>query len=507
MKNLPEIDFGARLYHEHEGGGTFVENYEGICADDFSAYVEKVKAAGWRFSESHRFGENVFYTFADGDDAAYLSFYPAVGEMRAVTEPCSRYLSYRDESGPKRLPVLVTQIDLEDFGLSYVVRLSDGRFIIFDGGWPFEPDADKLMDILQQQSPDGKPRIAAWIMTHPHIDHYRCFLVFWPKYRNDVIIEKFIYNFPDTDEVSARRVPAITSWEEIEHLRKFDAMIKETGVDIYRAHSGQVYIFGDVRMELLSSPDDTFFAPVKDTNHFSLVFKMYAEGQVILWCADGYFAPAKLGTRYGDYLKADILQLPHHGFHGGESEEYRLIDPKVCMASVFERDMFTRMNLVKPDNITLIFDLDVEEFFTGSRGNVTLTLPYRPRPNAKKQLFDRIAELQKRVGANSWFFTGLTADDCSFLIINTALRPVEVYVDLYFDDPKFYVDSIKISAGGKSFTRCCLTDPADIDSDALYFNRDALQKKGIPKGAVFAAHFRSEQPVVVKGSRPADYFH
>ena len=507
MRNLPEKEFGKLVYCEHEGHGTYVRSFEEVTEEVFCCYTEEMKNGGWQFRENHRFASNVFYTFTDGADAAYVSFYPGTGEMRVVTEPDSAFLRYRDMSGAERVPVTVTQIDLEDFGLSYVVRMDDGRFIIFDGGWPFPPDADKLMAVLKEQSPDEKPRIAAWIMTHPHIDHYRCFLVFWPVYKDDVVIEKFIYNFPDTDAVSVERILPLQEWEEVENLEKLEVLVGETGADVYRAHSGQVYTFGRVRMEVLSSPDDTFAPPVQETNPFSLINKMTIAGQTVLWCADGYFANAKLGARYGDYLKADILQVPHHGFNGGESAEYRLIDPKVCMASVHEKDMYTCRNLVKPDNITLIHDLHVEEFFTGSTGNITLTLPYVPRPGSRKQLLEYITEKQKRVGAHSFFFTDLTAENCTFTVINTTSRPVDIYVDLYFEDPKLYVDSIRFSVPGFTFTRTALTDPEKIDDDALYFNRNSLKKMGIPEGAVFAAHLRSKQPVVIEGPKPAAYIH
>ena len=42
----------------------------------------------------------------------------------------------------------ITQIALEDFGMSYVIRLSDGRFIVIDGGRDFEPESDKLFKAL-----------------------------------------------------------------------------------------------------------------------------------------------------------------------------------------------------------------------------------------------------------------------------------------------------------------------------------------------------------------------
>lgn len=117
---------------------------------------------------------NSFAILKKDNDLVLIGYYPSVKEMLLVTEPDSTYFSFKDTPCNEKTDATITQIDLLDFGLSYVVRLLDGRFIIFDGGWEFEPDADNLMKSLSDQSPYEKPIIAAWIMTHPHIDHYRC---------------------------------------------------------------------------------------------------------------------------------------------------------------------------------------------------------------------------------------------------------------------------------------------------------------------------------------------
>ena len=55
----------------------------------------------------------------------------------------------------------ITQLEQEDYGMSYVIRLSDGRFIVIDGGNNFEPDIDRLMNCLKAGSNSEKPVIAS----------------------------------------------------------------------------------------------------------------------------------------------------------------------------------------------------------------------------------------------------------------------------------------------------------------------------------------------------------
>ena len=65
----------------------------------------------------------------------------------------------------------------------------------------------------------------------------------------------------------------------------------------------------------------------------------------MLWTNDAAFSHAKLPERYGEYLKADILQIPHHGFQSGSAEAeisgYDLIRPRVCLLPVSDYCAYT----------------------------------------------------------------------------------------------------------------------------------------------------------------------
>ena len=63
-----------------------------------------------------------------------------------------------------------------DCGMSYVIRTSDGKFIIIDASFGEYDEPQKLIELLRAQSPEGEtPTVAAWFFTHPHNDHIGTF--------------------------------------------------------------------------------------------------------------------------------------------------------------------------------------------------------------------------------------------------------------------------------------------------------------------------------------------
>lgn len=382
-----------RLYRAHEGQGVYTECYQEMSEEQCVEYCKQLEADGFSLHEEHYLGVNTFYTYTKEQDIYFISHYPNVQEMHVVSEPNSNWLAYSDNRGEDRVSTLLRQIDLEDFGESYVIRLRDGRMIVFDGGFEYEADADKLMNTLKEFSPDEKPRIAGWIMTHPHLDHYRCFLIFEEKYGEQVEIEKFIYNFPDTGEEEFEALPGLTKFEEAKYLERMYESVERTGARVYRAHTGQVYQIGNARLQILSSPDNTMEPPIKDFNILSLVIRMEIEGQTILWGGDAYFGKSRLARRYGTYLKSDIFQVPHHGFQGGDERAYDFISPSVCLICGFDRVWLgTDFHFYELSyNQHLIYNMDIQEYLAGGSGDVTLELPYMPRNNGKVELIERIA--------------------------------------------------------------------------------------------------------------------
>lgn len=506
--NAFDMNFGKLKYREEEGGGSVVYSFCEVRERDYFSYAAELSKSGYEIRAQYSLGKNPVTTLARGEDMIHTVYFPEIREARVVFEPSSAYLSFSDSPRAARVEPLMTQIDLEDFGTCVIFRLPDGRFIVYDSGREFLPDADKLVKCLREQSPDEKPTVAAWIMTHPHCDHYRCFVTAYENYPDAFAVERFIYNFNDTEESDFERVPGLR--KEVDWIARLDKCIADTGAAVYRAHTGQVYEFSGARLEMLSTPDDTLVTPVYDINSLSLVVKMTIAGQTVMLCADAFLHSMNLAGRYGEYLKSDILQPPHHMFVGGDIKAYNLIDPAVCVVPSFEDDVFSRISpyqkACKTENLHLFYNLNVEEFFTGSTGNVVLALPYSPRSNGRKLYLEKLERCRRSMGAESWFFVDIGAEDCDFSFVNTSCETATVFVELYGADiPKGYVHAIKLSVPPMKTSKFNILNSEDADGDALFYNPHSLAKKGVAEGARFSVQFRSDIPIVVKGNRPADY--
>ncbi len=483
----------------------------------FDAYCALLLKNGYEQKESYCNNGHCFAAFSRADEGVFLNYYEAIRELTLVTEEHCRYFSYRDQAPAACVCAQITQIALEVFGLSYAIRLPDGRFVVIDGGCEFETDADRLFRCLCDGSPEPRPVIAMWVMTHPHDDHFHCFFKFMEKYVEAVEIEKFLLNFPDANDLA--HYPKLADGSRLwlnssgaERIpRMFDVIKQETNAPVYMAHTGQRYRVGDAVCEILASIDDTIHCS-DNINATSLVMRMELAGQVILWTADASFAAARLPQKYGSYLKADILQVPHHGFQSGDPNAeiagYALIAPQVCLLPASEDTAYTLFSAHRPSTRYLMRDVGVAEMIAGTPQR-TITLPYTPPAYGKKELERNYHTGLDNCGATTWIFSNLStacAEDFEFTLLNTTLSRATVWIELFFENTAQRVRFIKAELG-----KCCIKQLSiigdEVDGDALYFNSLSLKAQGIPENAPFAVRFLCDVPIVVSHRRHAASYH
>ena len=131
----------------------------------FDSYAELFVRHGFTMRE-RRERENYRYAaYFDGTDAYFLNYYAGVKELMVIAERETAYFSYSDQAGEAVCTPQVTQVKLEDYGMSYAIRLSDRRFIVIDGGWAMKDACDNLYECLTEDTNGEKPVIAAWILT------------------------------------------------------------------------------------------------------------------------------------------------------------------------------------------------------------------------------------------------------------------------------------------------------------------------------------------------------
>ena len=112
--------------------------------DSFANYCELLEKNDFVKREETTCERTLYAAYQKDRCGVFLNYFCCTGELLIVIEEACNYFSYTDGCGRALVAPQITQLYLENFGMSYVVRLSDGRFLLIDGGWEFEPDADRL---------------------------------------------------------------------------------------------------------------------------------------------------------------------------------------------------------------------------------------------------------------------------------------------------------------------------------------------------------------------------
>ena len=478
----------------------------------FMAYCQLLNQSGFTQTELVSLSHRRFAAFQKETIGVFVNYFANTEELQVVTEENCAYFSYTDTCKPAVVQPQLTQVMLSSYGLSDVIRLSDGRQIVIDIGNAHEADADALYNRLKADSPYEKPIIAAWIITHPHCDHYHGFFPFMDKYAEDVIIEKFFFNFPEPDDLEhypalAVVRNAINEWWHTEGiptnavLKRFLQQVEAMGTPVYMPHTGQSYRIGDADFLFVASTDDTIHCS-QNINHACLMFMMDLGGQRTFFTADGSFSDARLPERYGQELKSDIMQVPHHGFGCGDDDSqirgYRLVAPRTCLLPVEFREAYTSFTTFRPGTNYLMTRLDIDELLTGEKEQV-LPLPYSPDPAEAFTYQQRYLEGRDNGGARTWIFSDLNTsrkEDFFFSVFNGTYYNAQLQVELFFENMQKKI--VKVQNQGLRlgvFRLNCLLHPED---DQEKFDApDFLAQMGIPENTYFTVRFISNLPIVV----------
>ncbi len=364
-------------------------------AETFDSYVEKLRNSGFSEVSDRRVEDNRFTVFT-GDGSAVTAYYTASNKAaRVIVEPDTNL--FPSETGGTQTvttPLLTmigrnyttnnTYLDTPaNSGLMcFLLRLSDGRFIVIDGGVPdgVSSYATALYAKMTEQAPDPKNiEIAAWIFTHSHSDHVGGFISFAATYASHVKLGCVISNFPSEAEFN-------NAGESLNDYNRWKAALGSfISLKQYKAHTGQRLTIGDATVEFLYTHEDFVtktrsVGTVKNNwNNSSLIFSLEIAGQKIMFTGDSQEIPNNLtASIYGDYLKSDILQVCHHGGVGGTNQLYNRIDPEVALFTTSDELMPVYISKWSY-NYHLVNELHVKEYFNSADRITTFALPYHAK--------------------------------------------------------------------------------------------------------------------------------
>ena len=353
----------------------------------FEEYIKKYSAYKC-VSEVYDSG-NCFATFDVGKDLINVSFSNGDKCLRIIhnknTAPSS-LLNGQGEVNKVCEPMIIMHglgwkqsgYTSHENGLCLIFRLSDGRFIVVDGGFNREKDADDLYKLLKNNTPSGMDTvIAAWFITHAHGDHHATFTSVFTKYRSSVKVENVIFNPPLGGVYSSDKDEG-GGWVTL------ISTIPAYRANYIRPHVGDRYYIGDAVIDMLYTVDYQYPQVFSYYNTSSLIFSVKLAGQRIMVTGDGANTSFdKIVKMYGENLKCDIVQVAHHGYGTGTSasastaiiQGYRYMSPSLVLWPIGKSGYNSVQNAVY--NVALKTLPSVKKIIVAEDKDHTVMLPFK----------------------------------------------------------------------------------------------------------------------------------
>ena len=386
VTDIPDVETGVFSGGMDGSEGTLVLRYSVEDATAFKAYAEALEDAGYALYSDHEIAayggeKHLFATYTKGDSAVHISyltdsfmeadydsltanekatydrsFRPLGKELRIVTDTKANLYTngetndYDDLGIQPKISIVNLwdqAADGNDNGECIIFTLADGSFIVADSG--FAQDADHIFKTLAElnERPDGKIVIAAWIMSHHHIDHIGGFKAMAEMdYAEDIIVEQFIFN-PTASTYHWRSKNAPYNYaSDLDHsIYNHDYIaefLDKFGGDtqIVNPHMGVNMKIRNAEIEFLYTGDEDLYpVHIDNTNDTSMVYTVNFKGQSgeadsrILMINDACCDSMNhvLQPLFNQVLDCDIVQVGHHGFGGPSSSLYRMMEPTVAI--------------------------------------------------------------------------------------------------------------------------------------------------------------------------------
>lgn len=206
--------------------------------------------------------------------------------------------------------------------LCIVIETADGRRIVVDGG-----SADNTEYLYRYLCENGG-YVDAWLITHPHHDHGGALAdILSDPTGHPLDIRKIycntgVFGFLQANE-SSHRLPFLNTFAAA--LAGFDQSRLVSSMQ-----AGYTFMVGSAEVRVINTPAQY----TNDTgNNSSVAYRITLGDKRLMILGDlGYEASVQMTKEHAaEELKADILQLAHHGQHAGCPELYRIIAPTTAL--------------------------------------------------------------------------------------------------------------------------------------------------------------------------------
>ncbi len=256
---------------------------------------------------------------------------PTEQPTKQPTEQPTKQPTEQPTVAPTQQPVAggtLYQLTSTDVMMSYVIQTANNKVIILDGG--LAENKYDLINLAKEITGQAVPEIEAWFFTHAHSDHVNAFssLINTTTTKNALNVKKLYYNIPSREYVEKYEPKALNTYDSFALALQMFPFTKREIVE-----QGDVFFIDGIKIEVLIVPGEfdkpTSGAVVNDT---SVIYRVTIGGQRILFLGDAHTQTGRLYyNTYRNDLKADVVQMAHHGSQGIPRSIYKAIAPKVCL--------------------------------------------------------------------------------------------------------------------------------------------------------------------------------
>ena len=393
-----ETGTGAKLAGTYDCYNYTLEfYYTGATAADFESYIALLKEKGFSEYTSNKIGNNLYATMTDETRMLHVYYTDYEKTVRVI----SAYLEGTELPPVEKQPVkaitkpAITQMTLNyaagSFGMCYIITLSDGSFVIFDGGADKgNTDHIRLYKLLERLNarPDKKIVIAGWFLTHEHYDHFQNFYNFCKAYGKKVTIEAFYHNVTSPAADYNSNNPGNYFPDKFYEASDY----VNGGIKLVKIHTGQKLYIRDAEFEVLFTHEDLYPDRLRYFNNSSVTTRMTLGGQTTMWLGDIWTAAAdKISDSFGSYVKSDFVQVAHHGYNGATIELYRLISPSVALWPTNQNAYENQTNGKNKNSYYAVdyfirHNLGLKEIYVADKTEKTFILPYEAGSKSVKEM-------------------------------------------------------------------------------------------------------------------------
>lgn len=338
--------------------------WENVTEEGYQAYINLVRNSGYTLYQGNsvttKNKTSSFETYVGERSVLHAYFLSPLGQMHILV--CDKNDFYNYATAPEILPEVTkpamtvmtmdyAKQDAQDNGMSLVFTLRDGSYVIYDGGYSW--DTKDLYDFLKANNQYGdksKIYIRAWVLTHPHLDHYGNFLEFSKQYGKLVKLDTVVYDFDYEGAMNPNLTAGGTSASVMLQSILTDvkaATLGFVGAKTVTPMAGQTMYFGDLSIEMLATSEMLYPATTSEQNDHSLISRVKLQGDTFLITADTVSPTMHMKTIervFGSYLESTFMTAPHHGLNGLASL-YNTVKPKYVIFPTEQDDFEDRISV------------------------------------------------------------------------------------------------------------------------------------------------------------------